>query len=734
MLQMIHKIRDKYTYWLLLLFVPLEVLPFLCEPDSTMGKALLLIKAALFGILYFLYADKQKWYTHVLLLITCVSMGISVLRHGGAGTALLILTMFFALIAFPKIEIENNRLRWLYLFLAIGSTSIAIYGMVLNYVNGVSAFSWRGDFNPNTFGMILLSVLFYFLSCMHLNDEKINWLDCVLLIVIIFLIFKSNCRSALLCVIALVVMYVIFYKTKFGRAAYYVVAALSMLICFTIAIFELKVNISESANRLELLGKKIFSGRERIWGAALEGFINSPFWGQPSEYLIEYTNLASAHNVFMGIIVSLGLLPGMLYIMLIYAPKTLLGNIDDLKPKHINKICFITTILLSTFECIYTDSRINMLFLPLLFTNLSTCNNKDVGIDELLMEEATENRTKRTFQLPTNKNKEVVVFFISILITFVFLEPLALNITYNNLPCKVCKDYLNEVGYKDNKLNVINGDNCYSEDCYGIIWHWNGSSFDVIGKANAFTFRDFYHDINLLPEWAIPGKQYHIIYESGSVKFRIYYSSVDGQWYSLVYTNTSVDFTIPKEAKGLIVRIELSEGDSAFEKVMPIIYALEDEPIMMKEKRIELPTLMNSQFYEKMGYDNKACPNVIGNNAYPSVESKGVIWEWNGERFNVKGKAIQFSFFDFYNSQNLLPEWAIPGKEFQVFYEAEIVRFRIYYYTPNGVWNELVSTTTSTDFVIPYDAQGLIVRLEVTEGNNAFESVMPIIFAKGSKS
>lgn len=729
MQQMIHKIRDKYTYWLLLLFAPLEVLPFLCEPESMMGKALLLIKTVLFGILYILYADKQKWYIHVMLLITCVSMSISMLMHGGAGTVLLILTMFFALITFPKIEIEEKRLRNLYFLLAIGGAGTAIYGMILNYINGITAFSWRGGFNPNTFGIILLSVLFYSLSSMHLNAKKISWMDLALFTLMLFLIIKSGCRSALLCVIVLLTFYVISCKTKFGRIAYYVIVAFSVLFCLAMAIIDLKLNISETAYDVMLFGKRVFSGREKVWATALNGFIASPLWGQSNEYLAGCTQLSSAHSVLMGILIATGVIPCIMYLKLLFSPKTLIGYNKAIDLLLINKLFFIACIILTAFECVYTDNRLNLLFLPLLWS----CDDAYIGYNPL---KNKTNNSDNSDEMRSCKHKKkdsdkisgiLALFIVCILMITKISEPVILSITREALSMKADQLYLDTIGYGDENINLLQNKNFESKDVNKVIWEWNGTAYDVIGTAENISAVNLYSSSDKLPDWAEPGKQYHVIFEADTIRFQVYYYLSDGQHVCLVDTTTSIDFTIPEDSIGLIVRIALPEGETAHERVMPIIYAKENEPRAVTEKRETLTSFKDRLIQYELDNQRFETRNLLDNIHNPSKEDQGVKWEWNGESYNVIGTAENISFVNLYSAPDKLPDWVEPGKQYLAIYEADKVRFQIFYYVSNEHLC-FIDTTTSTTFSIPEEACGLIIRIALLPGETARENVMPIIY------
>lgn len=727
MQQMIHKIRDKYTYWILLLFVPLEVLPFSCEPDSTMGKVLLLIKAALLGILYCLYADKQRWYIHVMMLITCASMGISVLMHGGAGTALLILTMFFALITFPKIKIDAERLSTLFLMLAIGGSAIVAFGMIVNYSKGLQALSWRGIFNPNTFGIVILSIYFYLETAMGVNlKNRFSLKNGLVSGAFLFLLIRSGCRSTIICLIALFVCMLVVKEKKYIKRIYYLIVIASLSICFMVILAEQWLNVSIIANDVQLMGKKLFSGRELIWKTSWTGFMESPLWGQPIEYLADTTHLMSAHNVFIGILFSTGLIPSLAYVVLLLVPRfSVIG--EDEHEITLNRLCFIISMVLSTFECIYTDNRLNLLFLPLLLgiCPQNTDNKCNVKPEKVIKEQITEGKGQ------LSKSEKIGVLVLCVLVALNLFEPFVKYIRPIVMPLKYNTNFLEKAKEYNSPINLLNDSKYSSREKNGIIWEWNGEAYDVIGTAENLSVVDFYSSPVKIPDWAEPGKQYHVIHESDEIRFRIYYYLSDGQCIRLVDTNTSLNFTLPNQACGLIVRLALNGGANVNEKVMPILYATDCE---LKAESGAIDPLTYRVNDECLCNDDIEYPmfqNVLGGMHYPSQESAGVLWQWNGSAYDVVGTADSISIVDFFSSSKSLPAWAEPGETYHLIYSADAVRFRVYYYLSDGQYARLVDTTTSCDFVIPDEAQGLIVRLALTEGETAQERVMPIIISSG---
>lgn len=581
MQQMIHKIRDKYTYCLLLLFVPLEVLPFLCEPDSTMGKALLLIKAALFGLLYILYADKQKWYIHVMLLITCVSMGVSVLNHGGAGIALLILTMFFALIAFPKIDVEKSRLQKVYLLLGIGAAIIILLCMISNYSKGLPAFSWRGKYNTNTIGILLLAAFFFFESTLHADESllRITYVDLLLLICTLFLIYRSGCRSVLLSLCVFVICYLAMKQKKYTQCLYLLLVLCSILICFVAYVIQKNSNISNQLVGIEIFGKEILSGRERVWSQIFDGFIESPVFGKGIEYITETTGLESAHSVFMGVLLFGGMIPTIMYLLLLLSKQSVL-SIDRVNVHNIQtqKIAFMACIVVAAFECIFTDNRLNTLFMGLLFCYERVTNYPVEITNEKGQADDTHIDVKENTEC--QKHMRLMCLTITCVLTLTFLlEPVAKMIVHEKLPMLMNQEYLDQIGYDANINDNVLGHKDYpSELIKGVAWEWNGKSYDVIGQTNTTTsFVNFYFSFDHLPEWAEPGKDYRVIYESKTVRLRICCYDNSGKEILTIETKNSLDFSIPIETVGLIVRISLEPNEPAYESVMPIIYPLASE-------------------------------------------------------------------------------------------------------------------------------------------------------------
>ena len=209
----------------------------------------------------------------------------------------------------------------------------------------------------------------------------------------------------------------------------------------------------------------------------------------------------------------------------------------------------------------------NLLFLPLLL-----CGKRNESVCVLNNQEEIHQQGTNTQKI--RKCSNIVLFGLVVLIYF--SEPIALSIVHENLPKIMTKEYLESIGYDEKcNENVLGNQDYPTEMIKGVAWEWNGSSYNVIGKTTTTTsFVNFFFSFDSLPEWAIPGHTYHAIYEADVVRLRICCYDISGKEILTIETKSSLDFTIPNETVGLIVRISLEPNEPAYESVMPIIYPI----------------------------------------------------------------------------------------------------------------------------------------------------------------
>ena len=92
----------------------------------------------------------------------------------------------------------------------------------------------------------------------------------------------------------------------------------------------------------------------------------------------------------------------------------------------------------------------------------------------------------------------------------------------------------------------------------------------------------------------------------------------------------------------------------------------------------------------------------------------------------VSGKASSLATGVYYSSSSAMPDWITPGETYSIEYSGTNVALGIYTYH-NGTMDTpaLVSTYTDTTVTIPSDTTGLQIRLAVSSGVTANETVHP---------
>lgn len=357
---------------------PLVILPFLFTSDSTPGKILLVLKVIYTILLGFVYGIRiSKGYT-VLFIITIASTVVTVLTRGGVGIACLFAILLFALFTFSQIQVDEKLLSTIYFLNSIFCYIIYVYTvyqpfvMFYNSTNSIITVPWfinhYARLNSNTCGILGLAGFFYFVASsenIKTNRRKKVTFCILVYILTIILVLLTRCRSALLALLLFPFVWFANQRGHFRKWVYYVYVG-GILIFALIMLLIIDDNKYDNIDEASLFYKSFLSGRTKIWRCAVEGFAQSWLWGQGNNYLFANVNTTSAHNVLLGILVTLGIIPALSYVWILMIP----GKVFSYQTKRdhftVAQICFLSSLVISIFECTLTDSCLNFLFLPLL--------------------------------------------------------------------------------------------------------------------------------------------------------------------------------------------------------------------------------------------------------------------------------------------------------------------------------------------------------------------------------
>lgn len=560
MVNRFESIRSRFTSALVWLIIPLEFLTFAWEPDSIQGKALLLFKLMFIGICYLLFSKEMPKKIHGVVVLVTISVIMTTITKGGLGVALLTLTFFLAVNALPRIRLEEKQLALLFVLLSIGTIIIVFMGMIGNLQDEIYVFDFKNSrINGNTYGVVFLSGTYFLVSYIDIavKGKKRDLLIIIICIVALFLIALTGCRSAMLSLFLFGIMFFLYAKGIRIDWIYTPLVTFSVLIGIVVTIFSKVTGLGFSDESttfygMQLFGKALFSGRDVLWRSVIDGYLKNPIFGSGSDWLAQISGLSSAHNVYLGLLVTVGTVPAMLYLYTLLTHNMKVTLRPCVNDKHqVARICFMTSIAVAAFECSFTDSRINFLFLPLLVGSIGK---------------------PTTLELQQGKNYEkikisrigwLVLFSVSLIMIIVsdIVAPKPEWITDNTVDIAV-----------DNRTNLLDnqGQNIRTENA--VTWEWNEDIVTAYGTAAGTSKYDLYNNPEKMPDWYIPGHSYTLHFKSNMVTFRVLYYDEKGVGHWIVGTHENETFSVPDQACGMLLGVLVFPHEVVHEMVRPVLF------------------------------------------------------------------------------------------------------------------------------------------------------------------
>ena len=139
----------------------------------------------------------------------------------------------------------------------------------------------------------------------------------------------------------------------------------------------------------------------------------------------------------------------------------------------------------------------------------------------------------------------------------------------------------------------------------GITWLWNNNDCTVTGTASAVENIDFYSSANAMPNGFVAGGTYSLVYNSNNINF-IVYAYVDSSPQIILNTKISGTFTIPANATGMIIRLNITNGTTVNEIISPYILTAPSNQMLseqIKNNTDDIMAVQNGYSY-LWGYSN----------------------------------------------------------------------------------------------------------------------------------
>ena len=221
--------------------------------------------------------------------------------------------------------------------------------------------------NVNTIGILGLACMMHWVSFFEMLRIKTEYrlLGQVLGIILgLYYVLHSDCRSALAAAAVFLVLYLVIRKPMTPR----VYQLLSLLVLSAMAIFPFAyIRLAKRFGDLTILGSDIFSGRQQLWETALERIRESPLLGAGM------SATSSMHHILVELALRFGVVAAITFFVLCVQKEKRHGAH---RFSRTAQIAFLACMTVAFFESFFTDRYLNLFFLSFL---LSAVRDKKTG-------------------------------------------------------------------------------------------------------------------------------------------------------------------------------------------------------------------------------------------------------------------------------------------------------------------------------------------------------------------
>ena len=292
------------------------------------------------------FSNKPLNKSFILLCVFSLTIAISYLVTKSGITKILdLLLVALCLMFFNNFALRKNEIKKVICLLIIATV------IILFNASPIKGYTFESDkFNPNE-AAYCLTLLFCVLITAFVKYKKIAYLLAALVCVGLQFVYGS--RTAFFGLLLFCILCVLLRARKKTFGFYTVfIAIIALAVCGVVFTHVYSVVLFEKygKNFVSILGKDLFTGRERIWQLALESIRNNFWFGVGShlneEYFTEGSVIMNAHNQPLGILGAFGVLALISFYLL-------LAYVVAKQCKHRNRVLaifFIVVVLMSYLD------------------------------------------------------------------------------------------------------------------------------------------------------------------------------------------------------------------------------------------------------------------------------------------------------------------------------------------------------------------------------------------------
>lgn len=334
---------------------------FLSSPLSIAVTSVLLTICMLLNL-----REGMKMNDIIVTGILAIMLWITAIVNHSLGCVLTCYNIFLLSFLFNNLQFEKKKLAIIHLLIVfLLGTFILTLDFKPNYQT-YNVFQKNGEeININSFGVLILAFYYHFLILLNSFFKKgiRHFLFLCITPIAIYLIEISACRSAYLSLVVFLILYLNknFIVNQYKKILFFVVA-------FAIVFPFIYLQVADKLIGIEFGGKPLLN-RQVVWKSTVELIKQYPLLGSGTVHAIKmslsnlYTD--SAHNVFLGLWKTVGIIPMILFAFRLNKGK----NMDVItKSNIIKKKMFLCCIVLCIFETLLNDSNTYIFFMTLLLT------------------------------------------------------------------------------------------------------------------------------------------------------------------------------------------------------------------------------------------------------------------------------------------------------------------------------------------------------------------------------
>lgn len=311
-----------------------------------------------------------------VLLLNVTSLLVTGIFYSSWGSIIQFLTLLILLLVLNDIIVDRKVYKNLHLLTFVLLTLFVYTIKIPDNLTHIRLLS-GSNINPNMLAMIALAAFGHF-KCFidetNIHKSKRGILTLLFVVVTVYKILQLECRSALIVLLGFVVASMIIRKPL----KYKTYKLLSIIIMVGSLLFVLLYMwLYYKVGNIQILGKSLFTGREIIWGSAIDIIKEHFIFGCGNSIRFDTVHdmvTTTSHNTLIGLWKILGIIPTISFVFMLANNPCTKKQYNMLKTPQ---LFFLCSLVFCFFESFYTDAALFLFYVLFLTIRVERENEND---------------------------------------------------------------------------------------------------------------------------------------------------------------------------------------------------------------------------------------------------------------------------------------------------------------------------------------------------------------------